>query len=79
MAAQEALCWLGVWSALFSSGYTRSGNTLKKKSWVNHIALLGTGVCKGVSKPRESKLFAHLQQNKTELSNASASLRQQGA
>lgn len=35
MAAQEALCWLGVWSALFFSGYSRSGNTLKNKSWVN--------------------------------------------
>lgn len=78
MAAQGALCWLGVWSALFFSGYSRSGNTLKKKSWVNqsfHIALLGTEVFKGVSEPRGSKLFGHLQQDKTTLLNATASLR----
>lgn len=78
MAAQEALCWLGVWSALFFSGYSRSGNTLKKKSWVNqsfHIALLGTEVFKG--EPRGSKLFGRLQQDKTALLNASASLHRQ--
>lgn len=86
---EEAFLWLprrlcAGWACgqlFFSSGYTRSGNTLKKKSWVNqgfHIALLGTDVCKGVAKPRGSKLFAHLQQDKTALLNASASLQWQG-
>lgn len=80
MATQEALCWLGVRSALFFSGCSRSGNTLKKKSWVNqgyHIALLGTDVFKGISEPRGSKLLAHLQQDKTVLLNASSSLHRQ--
>lgn len=79
MAVQEALCWLGTQSAFFFRGYSRSGNMLKKKSFlVNQsccATLLGTNIFKGVSEPRRFKLFAHPQQkHKTMLLNESSSL-----
>lgn len=68
--------------SFFFSGYSRSSNMLKKKSFSAYqgcgTTLLGTNVLKGISEPRGFKVFTHPQQeHKTTLLNESSSLHQQ--